>query len=216
MALTSVAEVHRLRREWQRSREWEEALMRLSREQGFPFWVSGGTILEGWVLAEQGQWQEGITQLRQGLAALHAIGTEQYRPSLLVMLAEAYGEVGQPEEGLSVLAEARAVVRNGRRMYEAELYRLKGMLTLQSKVQSPKSKVEKEAEEYFQKAIEVARCQSAKAWELRATMSLSRLRQSQGKKEEARRMLTEIYNWFTEGFDTQDLQEAKVLLDELT
>ena len=139
------------------------------------------------------------------------------QPYFLALLVEAYGKVGQVEEGLSVLAEALALVdRTGERNYEAELYRLKGMLTLkQSGVQSPESKVEREAEECFQKAIEIVRRQEAKSWELRAVMSLSRLWQQQGKKEEARQMLAEIYGWFTEGFDTKDLQEAKALLDAL-
>ena len=104
--------------------------------------------------------------------------------------------------------------RHGERFYEAELYRLKGMLTLQSKVQGPKSKVE-EAEECFQKAIAIARRQSAKSPELRAVMSLARLWQQQGQKKEAQQLLAEIYGWFTEGFDTKDLQEAKVLLEAL-
>jgi predicted ATPase len=107
------------------------------------------------------------------------------------------------------------VEKTGERWYEAELYRLKGTLTLQSKVQSPRPKVEEEAEECFWKAIEVARQQQAKSWELRAAMSLSQLWQSQGKKAEARKLLAEIYGWFTEGFDTKDLQEAKALLEEL-
>ena len=134
----------------------------------------------------------------------------------LALLAEAYGKVGQAEEGLVALAEALAVVHKmGGSGDEAELYRLKGTLTLQSKVQSPRSKVEKEAEECFQKAIEIARRQQAKSLELRAVMSLSRLWQKQGKKEDARKLLAEIYGWFTEGFDTKDLQEAKALLEEL-
>ena len=115
-----------------------------------------------------------------------------------------------------MLAEALAVVdEKGDRYYEAELYRLKGTLRLQSAVASPKSQVEKEAEECFRKAIEVARCQSAKSLELRAVTSLSRLWQQQGKKQEAHALLAEIYNWFTEGFDTKDLQEAKALLEKL-
>jgi predicted ATPase len=132
-------------------------------------------------------------------------------------LAEAYGKGEQAEEGLNVLAEALAVVdKTGERLYEAELYRLKGELLLQqSKVQDPKSNVE-EAEECFQNAIAIARQQSAKSLELRAVMSLSRLWQQRGKKDEARQMLAEIYGWFTEGFDTKDLQEAKVLLEELS
>jgi len=116
-----------------------------------------------------------------------------------------------------VLAEALATVnKTGERFYEAELYRLKGQLTLQqSKVQGPKSKVEKEAKECFQTAIEIARRQGAKSLELRAVMSLARLWQQQGKRAEARQMLAEIYGWFTEGFDTKDLQEAETLLEEL-
>jgi len=128
-----------------------------------------------------------------------------------------YADVGEIGEGLSVLAEALAAVeKGGERWYEAELYRLKGTLTLQSKVQSLKSKVEEEAEECFRKAIEIARRQQAKSLELRAVMSLSRLWQQQGKKEEARQRLAEIYGWFTEGFDTVDLKEARTLLEELS
>jgi predicted ATPase len=132
-------------------------------------------------------------------------------------LAEAYGKVGQVEEGLTALAEALAMSnKNGERCWEAELYRLKGELTLQSKVQSLRSKVQEEAEECFHRAIDIARHQRAKLWELRTVMSLSRLWQQQGKQHKAHKMLAEIYGWFTEGFDTKDLQEAKALLEELT
>jgi predicted ATPase len=154
--------------------------------------------------------------MRQGLAAYQAMGAEYMRPYFLALLAEAYGKGGQVEEGLSTLAEALTVVDNtGERVYEAELYRLKGELTLRSQVPSPKSQVEEEAEECFYKAIEIARRQQAKSLELRAAMSLSRLWQQRGKRDEARQMLAEIYGWFTEGFDTKDLQEAKALLAEL-
>ena len=141
----------------------------------------------------------------------------------LLLLAGAYGKVGQIEEGLSILAEARAFVdKTGERTNEAELDRLRGELTLQQcKVQSARSKVsgpqaETQAEACFLDAIETARQQQAKSWELRAVMSLARLWQRQGKKGEARQILAEIYGWFTEGFDTKDLQEAKALLEELT
>ncbi len=142
------------------------------------------------------------------------------RPYYLALLAEAYGKGGQAEEGLSALSEALAVVdKTGERYYEAELYRLKGELTLKSEVKTSQNKsqasLESEAEECFLKAIEIARRQQAKSWELRAVISLARLWQQQGKKAEARQMLAEIYGWFTEGFDTADLQEAKALLDEL-
>jgi predicted ATPase len=164
------------------------------------------------------------------------MGSELVRPWFLALLAEAYGKEGQSEEGLAVLTEALALVNNtGERMYEAELYRLKGELTLQkagargwglgtssssSQAPSPKSldpsAAEQEAEGDFLKAIEITRRQSAKSWELRATTSLARLWQKQGKQPEARSTLSEIYNWFTEGFDTKDLQEAKTLIKGLS
>jgi predicted ATPase len=171
-------------------------------------------MLQGWALAEQGQVKESIAQMQQGLAALRAMGTAVNRAGDLALLAEAYGKAGLTEEGLSVLAEALDLVQKTGGRSEAELYRLKGQLTLQSKVSSPKSQVE-EAEACFCKAIEIARRQQAKSLELRAVMSLSRLWQQQGKKDKARQMLAEIYSWFTEGFDTKDLQEAKALLKEL-
>ncbi|HEV8718666.1 MAG TPA: AAA family ATPase [Candidatus Binatia bacterium] len=211
-----TAQFHQLCREGRTAQKQSEALIVLSGEQGFPFWSARGTLFRGWALAEEGQ-GEGLVEVRQGLAALQATGTELDRPYYLGLLAEACGNVGQAEEGVTTLAEALALVqKTGERRWEAELYRLKGTLTLQSKVPSRKSQVEKEAEECFWKAVEIARRQQAKSLELRATVSLSRLWQRQGKKNEARQMLAEIYNWFTEGFDTADLQEAKTLLEELS
>jgi len=181
-------------------------------------------VLRGWALAEQGHGEEGIAQMRQGIAAYRHTGAELNLPCWLVLLAEAYGKIGKPEEGLSTLAEAVALVeKNEERYYEAELYRLKGQLTLQQfnvqgskfKVTTPQPQEEAEAEACFHKAIEIAQRQRAKSLELRAVMSLARLWQQQGKKKEARRMLAEIYGWFTEGFDTKDLQEAKALLEGL-
>jgi len=205
-----------------------EEVITLSTDQGFPFWAAFGTRLRGSALAKQGQTEEGIAQMQQGLADIQAMGTEVGRAVYLADLAAAYAKVGRVEEGLTLLAEALAhTYKTGGRDWEAELYRLRGELTLaQSSVQGLASSVktslgssvqrlESEAEEYFLKAIEIARCQSTKSWELRATMSLARLWQRQGKQHEARNMLSEIYNWFTEGFDTKDLQEAKALLDSL-
>jgi len=200
----------------------------LSTEQGFAYWMPWGTPFRGWALAEQGQGEEGIAQIRQGIAALRAAGAEVQRTYFLALLAEAYAKTGQPEEGLNALAEALDVVRKtGERHYKAELYRLKGQLTLQKfQVSGSKFQVENssesgvrspelEAEECFLKALEIARRQQAKSLELRAVMSLSRLWQQQGKNAEARQMLAEIYGWFTEGFDTKDLRDAKTLLAEL-
>jgi predicted ATPase len=211
-----AATSHQLCRERLPTQERAEAAITLAREQGFPVWLGQGTILRGWALAEHGQIEEGITQMRQGLVTDQAIGAGLFQSYYLALLAEAYGKAGQVEEGLAPLAEALTVVdTSGGRFYEAELYRLRGELMLaQSRVQSLGSSVQKEAEECFLRAIEIARHQQAKSLELRAVMSLSRLRQQQGKKEEARQMLAEIYGWFTEGFDTKDLQEAKALLDE--
>jgi predicted ATPase len=245
LALGFAAWFHSFRREEQLARERAEAVITLSTEQGFPYWLANGTMVRGGALAEQGQVEEGIAQIQQGLAAFRAIGAEVGLTWSLAMLAEAYGKVGQVEEGLTVLAEALDLVdKAGGRQKEAELYRLKGELTLQQfKVQSSKveessesvvrgaeseppntlhptpytqAEVEQEAEGYFLKAIDIARRQQAKSLELRAVMSLSRLWQKQGKKDAARQMLSEIYNWFTEGFDTKDLQEARALLDALS
>jgi predicted ATPase len=216
-ALCFTARFHQFRRERQVTQERVEAAITLSTEQEFPLWVALGTILQGWALFEQGKNEVGIVQMRQGLAAYRHTGMEWDRPYFLSLLAEAYGKVGQAEEGLTVLAEALATVeKSEERRWEAELYRLKGTLTLQVKGQSLKSEVEEEAEACFHKAIEIARCQSAKSLELRAVMSLAHLWLPQGRRAEARQLLAEVYGWFTEGFDTTDLQEAKTLLEKLT
>ncbi|HEV8715823.1 MAG TPA: hypothetical protein VGX03_23715 [Candidatus Binatia bacterium] len=242
-ALDGAVWVHRLRREGQATQEQAEALMAFSREQGIYLWGEA-TMFRGWALSEQGQEEEGIAQIRQGLAPHPATESECVRPHFLGLLAEACGKAGQAKEGLALLDEAlTATYRNVGRFYEAELYRLKGELSLQLrqvKANQNKSEAsrsiahqnvsiseagtvggahptgEDKAEACFLKAIEIARKQQAKSLELRAVMSLSRLWQQQGKKAEARQMLAEIYGWFTEGFDTKDLQEAKTLLEELT
>jgi class 3 adenylate cyclase/predicted ATPase len=212
-----AALLHQLRRDRALTQEWAEAAITLAHEHGFPQWVALGTILRGWALAEQGQSEEGLTQIRQGLATNQATGAGIFHSYFLVLLAEAYGKAGQAEDGLAALTEALTVADNsGERFYEAELYRLKGELTLQqSSVPGLESRVQKETEACFHKAIEIARKQQAKSLELRVVMSFSRLWQQQSKKDEARKLLAEIYGWFTEGFDTKDLQEAKALLESL-
>jgi TOMM system kinase/cyclase fusion protein len=210
-ALTCAAIVHSFRREGQATHRRAEEVIELSREQGFPFWFTWGTILRGWAFAEHGQGAEGIAQMQQGLAAYQATGADVFRPSFLALLGEAYGKEGQAEAGLCVLIKALAVVNNtDERWWEAELYRLKGELLSPSSMENWA-----EAETCFRQAIDVARRQQAKSLELRAAMSLSRLWQQQGKRAEARQLLAPIYNWFTEGFETADLQEAKALLAEL-
>src|SRR5581483_152829 len=207
--------LHQFRRERQIVQERATAAIALCTEQGFAYYLAWGTIMRGWALAEQGQVGEGIAQMRQSLAALRSTGAELRHPYYLALLADACGKVEQTEEGLAALAEAQARVdKTGERWYEAELYRLKGELTLQSESKTPDS-CTAEAEACFQQALGVARHQEAKSLELRAATSLARLWQQQGKQTEARYLLAPVYNWFTEGFDTKDLQEAKALLEEL-
>jgi predicted ATPase len=211
LALSFAAEIHTYRREGRAVQERAEAVIALSTEHGFAQYLAVGTILRGWALAEQGQGEAGITQMHQGIAAFQTIGTEAGRLRYLALLAEACGKGGQAEEGLSLLAEALAgVEKTGARDYEAELHRLRGELLLRLAVPDAP-----QAEACFQHALAVARLQQAKSWELRAAMSLGRLWQQQGKRTEARELLAPIYSWFTEGFDTPDLQEAKALLEAL-
>jgi class 3 adenylate cyclase/predicted ATPase len=203
------------------AQEWAEELISLATEQGLMYWLALGTFYRGSVLAEQGQYGEGIVLMRQGITAHRAIGAHTGLPGTLGRLADVYGQVRRVEEGLRIIDEGFAVAwSNGEPAFEAELWRVKGQLTRQQFADTPQAalrdpQLEVEAEECFQKAVEIARHQQAKSWELRAVMSLSRLWQSQGKTKEAHVLLSEIYGWFSEGFNTKDLQEAKALLEEL-
>jgi serine/threonine protein kinase/predicted ATPase len=206
--------VHWLRREAPRSRELAETLIALAAEQGMAHYRAAAVLWRGWALIEEGLRAEGVAQLRQGAAALQATGVLVYRTVSQAMLAEVLAHQGQVEEGLAALAQALAVVRDGaERYWEAELHRLHGELLL--KRAELEALAQAEAEACFRQALAVARRQSAKVLELRAAMSLSRLYQRQGRQAEARPLLAETYGWFTEGFETRDLQEAKALLDEL-
>jgi predicted ATPase len=210
-ALNIVTIGHQLRREGRATQERAETLIALCMEQGFPLYLAWATTLRGWALATQGQTAEGMAQMRQGLAAARATGAELLVPYFLALLADACGQAAQVEEGLRLLAEALVMAdHHAERWYEAELYRCKGELLL---AQSPHQHTE--AESCFQHALALAGAQHAKTWELRAAMSLSRLWQQQGKRTEARELLAPVYDWFTEGFDTADLQEAKALLAAL-
>jgi class 3 adenylate cyclase/predicted ATPase len=217
-ALLLTTFLHQLRRDGRATFEQAGAVIARATEQGFAFLLAGGTCLQGWALVEQGQEEEGIAQLRHGLAAYQATATELGQPYFLCLLAGAYGKVEHLERALCLLAEAAAMLeRGGQCWYEAELYRVKGELTLkQSGVRGPASDVQREAGACFWKAVEIARRQQAKSLELRAVMSVARLWQSQGRLDEARQIVAEIYGWFTEGFDTADLKDAKALLDELS
>jgi predicted ATPase len=209
--LGMTAFFHQFRREVCATQEHAEAAMSLAKEQGFSYWMAFGAILGGWSLVHQGQTQGGMTQLHQGLRDFRATGAELSQPGFLALLAEAHGTMGQPEAGLTVLTEALVHVEHTReRLFEAEIYRLKGELLLQQN-----SDNQAEAESCFQHAISIAQSQQAKSLELRAAMSLARLWQQQGKRQEAHDLLAPVYGWFTEGFDTADLQEAKALLEAL-
>ena len=200
--------LHQLRREWQVVSERAETAITVATAQQVALVLAVGPIMRGWALAMQGQGAEGLTQLRQGLDAYRATGAEFQRPHFLSMLAEVHRSLGQPEAGLTALSEALTLVETtGERYYEAELHRLKGELLLQQAAPEVSH-----AEACFQQALDIARCQQAKSLELRAAMSLGRLWQQQGKRQEAQVLLAGVYNWFTEGFDTADLQEAKALL----
>ena len=216
--LVSAAQIHQYGREVSAAREQAEAGIILASEQGFVIPLAVGKTVRGWALSLQGWEEESLAQLQEGVADFKAVGAKNLLPYLLALLAEAYGKVGRTEAGLHVLSEALTQEEgSGEHFYEAELYRLKGGLTLEhSKVHGSKLKdAEAEAEACFLKALAVAQKQQAKSLELRAAMSLARLWQRQGKQHEARNLLSETYGWFTEGFDTKDLQEAKALLEEL-
>jgi adenylate cyclase len=217
MALTWASQLHQLRREERLTQERAEQDVKLSAEQQFPSWLGWATIFRGWALVRQGHGEDEIGRMRQGLETWRAMAAGAARAPMLALLADAQQTVGQTMEGLKNVAEALAAVeKKGERLFEAELYRIKGQLSLQpEQVKASEGKSIEEAESCFLKAIEVARRQQAKSIELRASTSLSRLWQQQGRKRQARGLLAEIYGWFTEGFDTADLKEAKALLEEL-
>jgi predicted ATPase len=211
LALCCAATLSQLRREVRAAQECAEAAISLATDQGFPFWIAIGSILRGWALVQQGQIKEGIEQLHQGLRAHRATGAELDRPYLLALLADAYGTIGKTEAGLTALAEALTLAdTTGERFYEPERYRLKGTFLLQQS-----SSNHTEAETCFHHALDIARSQQAKSFELRTATSLARLWQQQGKHQAAHDLLASVYGWFTEGFDTADLKDAKALLDAL-
>jgi predicted ATPase len=188
---------------------WVDQLVAVTTDQGFPYWGSVGTISRGWVEAKNGDVAEGTSFMRSGLAAYRATGAQLWMPHYIALLAAAYEVVGRIEEGLVQLGEALEIVEStGERWFAAELNRHKGQLLLQQGYTEG-------AEELYRKALNIAVEQEAKLWELRAAVSLARLRCDQGRHTEARDLLAPVYNWFTEGFDTPDLKEAKSLLDQL-
>ena len=202
--------VHYKRGEMKSVLESAEALISLSKEQGFSFWLWQGILYRGTALVGLGREEEGIGGIRQGIAGWRASGAKSYGTRFSAMLLEAHLKRGETDEGTRVLNEALTFREStGERYEEARLYRLKGELMRMRGN-------DEEAEQSFRTAIQIAQGQSAKSLELRATMSLARLLAKQGRRDEARTMLAEIYGWFTEGFDTADLKDAKRLLEELS
>jgi predicted ATPase len=210
-ALNRAARLHQYRREGPQAFARAEACVTLCTEQGFTYLSAMGAVSRGWGLTWQGQGEEGIRQIGQGLAVFRATGAVLHQVYFLALLAEAYQRAGQIQAGLDVLVEALAgVERTDERWYEAELHRLQGELLLHLDIPDAP-----QAEACFHQALTLARRQQARSWELRAAMSLSRLWQGQGKRAAARELLEPIYGWFTEGFETADLQEARTLLEAL-
>jgi tetratricopeptide (TPR) repeat protein len=210
-ALQYNARLHMWRRETALVKAQAEAAMALMQEHGLVNFLGGAMVILGRVLVEQGAVAEGIEQIRRGLD-LHGIhGIKLGLFENLAILAQAYGRAGQAQEGLRVLAEATAAAHNSGESYgEAELYRLKGELLWQAGMAGAE-----EVGACFRQALDIARHQQAKSLELRAALSIVHLWQCQGKQAAARQMLAESYSWFTEGFDTPDLQEAQALLAAL-
>ncbi|MFQ5830292.1 MAG: tetratricopeptide repeat protein, partial [Candidatus Methylomirabilia bacterium] len=209
LALNYAAWTHYHRGEREDAAARAEGVVALAREQGFSVWMAHGSMLLGRLMVEERRGEEGIAQLHRGLAAITRQGVGGREVFFLCLLADAYGKQHQTEKALEVLAEALAKTETHiERYYEPELHRLRGELLADVASQ--------DAQTCFRQAIDVARRQSAKSLELRALISLSRLWRQQGKKEAVREILGETYGWFTEGFDTADLKEAKALLEELS
>jgi predicted ATPase len=217
-AVNIASWVYQLLRDWRLAKEQSDAAVAVSTEGGFEFWAAMGIVGQGLAMVEDGLIKDGIARLRTGLDSLRSTGAKIMMPYFLAMLAEAYGEAGQTDDGLRVLDEAMAAASaTQERWWQAELYRLKGELILKRcGVQGLGSEGVPAIEDCFRQAFSIARAQNAKSLELRATMSLARLLASNGRREEAQDIVAEIYNWFAEGFDTADLKDAKALLEELT
>lgn len=224
-AMFFAAILHQLRREEKMAHERAEAAIAVSSEHDLVLYQAMAMIIRGWAMNEQGWHEDAIEQMLQGLADHEATGAEVLRPHFLGLLAETLGNAGKPDDGLRLLDEALEVSHSyGEAYYQAELYRIKGDvllmqaagpgLSLGSSGRKPAVQ-HAQAQACFHQAIEIARRQKAKSWELRAAMRLARLCQNQGEKQEALDLLSNIYGSFTEGFDTLDLREAKALLNEL-
>ena len=208
-SLVYAAMTHQFRREGRAAQERAEAAIALSDEHGLPQFLTVGTILRGWAIAAQGQLDQGIVQMREGLAARREQRIELARPWYLALLAGAYGETGEIDEALRLLTEASSLSDRG--YYEPELRRLEGLFLLKQAGRDAAP----DAQARFEQALDLARQRSTKSWELRAAASLADLWRHQGRRREANDLLAPLYGWFTEGLETADLQDARALLNQL-
>jgi predicted ATPase len=197
--------LYQFRRDTLMAQYYAEAVIDISREHGLALYGAMAMIMQAWSASKYGSAREAVDQIREGLAAIDATGTFLVRPHFLALLAEVFAKVDEIDEALLLLDEAMDLVHSkGERYYEAELYRLRGELLLKAN--------EGNAEDCFKRSLAIAESQKAKAWQLRTALSLARLYRSQGKADEARNLLKPIYESFTEGFETDDLRDAGVLL----
>lgn len=204
--------IHGCRGEAETVRNLAHQVTILAKENGFPFWQAEATIMQGWALAALGEGDGGISKLRSGIADFFATGARMDKPRWFALLAEAYGSINQTQNGLHACTQGLTVAAESKEhFFQARLYQIKGELLLREGAAHALSR----AESFFGDALAVARQQRAKSWELRAATSLARLWYAQRKRCEARQLLAPVYAWFTEGFDTADLRDAKVLLDHL-
>ena len=188
-----------------------DELIALAEEKNATLWKARGMLGRGWLLGLTGRAAEAVQIITSGIAAQRSTGATQFLPSWLSNLAAAHAELGQLDEAWRCIGEAMSIIETAKeRWVEAEVNRVAGEIALKS----PEPDAAK-AQAYFERALEVARLQQAKSWELRTAMTMARRWRDQGKREEARELLAPVYGWFTEGFDTLDLKEAKALLDEL-
>jgi tetratricopeptide (TPR) repeat protein len=211
LALTVVAWLYQYRQEQETVRTHAEAAIALAEEHGFPEWRAWGHFHHGWAMTELGHVEEGVSEMESGIRDFRQFGGVPRFPFTLAVLAYAYGRLDRHDQALTMLDEAlERIQRTAERIDEAEVLRLKAeMLLMRDRL------AVNEAERLLRAATDIAHAQEAKWWELRATVRLARLLRDTGRHNEARAMLSDIYGWFTEGFDTADLEDAKALLDQL-
>jgi len=211
LALWAAGILHQLRREPDAMREVGERICSYGGEKGLRMMVPGGKFFRGDAMAQHGEFAEGIAQMREGIKELRSMGTLASLPICFASAADACARCGNIDDGLAMVEEGLERMRTGGERFSLpEIHRIKGKLLLASSVNNADA-----AETAFAEALSIARAQQAKLLELRASVSLARLWRDQGKTHQARELLAPVYGWFTEGFDTRDLKEAKALLEEL-